>query len=161
MGCAKTAKCCFLPILIIVLVIGAFILFSYFPVSDQRGFFGASRITEWPFLETGGLVLSVSDVKSERVGVRVCVEGVGKNISTTTLGYVRAFVVFLNSTGEAFDFSSGDVQSAGKIIRPEETFSFTRCTDDANREINEKDYKIFFEGKTGADYPNKKLLYTQ
>ncbi len=161
MGCIKTAKCCFFPILIIVFVIGAFILFSYFPVSDQRGFFGATGITEDPFLETSGLVLNVSDVKSDRVGPRVCVEGVGKNISTTTLGYVRAFVVFLNNAGEAFDFSSGDVQSAGRIIRPNETFSFTRCADDTNAEISEKNYKIFFEGKTGTDYRSKKLLYTQ
>jgi hypothetical protein len=144
-----------------VLLIGAFILFSYFPVNDQRGFFGMKRVADESVLQSGGTVLSIRDVKSERVGPRVCVEGRGKNIGETTLGYVRTIVVFLNANGDAFDFSSGDAQTAGRIVRPGETFSFARCAEDAKQEIDKDHYKLFFEGKVGTEYQNKKLEFIQ
>lgn len=162
MGFLKTAKCCVLPIFIAILVIVAFILFSYFPIEDQRGFFGweeNEKKETTQITDNTRTLIKLTELKNERNGPYVCVSGAGKNISTTTLGYVRALVTFLDVKNEAVDFGGGDVLSAKRIIRPDEGFSFTRCVDDSKLEIDEKNYKLFFEGKIGTNYESKELHY--
>ncbi|MEW6617645.1 MAG: hypothetical protein AB1333_04515 [Patescibacteria group bacterium] len=164
MGFLKTAKCCVLPIFIVILVIGAFILFSYFPIEDQRGFFGwwgseKKEITQKT--DDAELFIKLTELSVERIGPRVCASGAGINMGTTTIGYVRVFIAFLDINNETVDFGGGDVLSAKKIIRPGEEFSFTRCVDDSQSEIDEKNYKLFFEGKIGTNYQSRNLLFTQ
>jgi|GEM_PF-3506628 len=164
MGFLKTAKCCVLPIFIIILVIGAFILFSYFPIQDQRGFFGWWQNEKKETTETVNnpeVFIKLTELRVERIGPRVCADGEGINMSTTTLGYVRVFVAFLDKNNETVDFGGGDVVSPKKIIHPNENFSFTRCVDDTKLEIDEKNYKLFFEGKVGTNYQSKELLYVK
>lgn len=150
------------PIFIIVLLIGVFILFSYFPIEDQRGFFGwweRERKETTQITDESESLIKLTDLRVERVGPRVCANGVGINMSTTTLGYVRVFIAFLDKNNEAVDFSEGDVLSVKRIIRPNEDFSFARCVDDIKSEINEKNYKLFFEGKIGTNYQDRELRY--
>ena len=162
MGFLKTAKCCVLPIFIVILVIGAFILFSYFPIEDQRGFFGWWENEKKETTQTADnseLFIKLTELKVERIGPRVCASGAGTNMGTTTLGYVRVFIAFLDKNNETVDFGGGDVLSAKRIIRPNEGFSFTRCVDDSKLEIDENNYKLFFEGKIGTNYQSKELRY--
>lgn len=102
--------------------------------------------------------LSLSELKSERIGPRVCVKGDGTNVSESTLGYVKVFVVLFSKNGEVFDFASGDIQST-RIMRSGDTFSFSRCVEDEKGEIDEKKYEIHFEGKIGSDYKNTEITY--
>lgn len=164
MGFLKMAKCCVFPTFIIILVIGVFILFSYFPIQDQRGFFGWGEDEKKEITQTADneeLFIKLTELNVERIGPRMCASGVGINMGSTTLGYVRVFIAFLDKNNETVDFGGGDVLSAKKIIRPSEEFSFTRCVDDSKSEIDEKNYKLFFEGKIGTNYQSRNLLFTQ
>jgi len=153
MGFLKTAKYCVLPMCIVVLFIGVFIIFSYVSIKNQK------EITQ--ITDNTRTLIKLTELKSKHIGSYMCVSGIGTNISTTTLGYVRVFIAFLDKNNETVDFGGGDVLSAKKIIRPDEGFSFTRCVDDAKLEIDEKNYKLFFEGKIGTNYQSKELHYTK
>lgn len=104
-------------------------------------------------------LVRVSDFRVNRLGDLVCGEGVIKNTSATTLGYVRATFLFYTNKGGVYDFSEGYIGSKRGIFMPNEEAQFKRCVDDKDISVDLDKTKIYFEGNIGDSFKREEIYF--
>ncbi len=145
----------FIGLLIIALAIGTLLIF----MESRKEKSNVPLKNEGSQFEDYALILREFD--SYRVGEAVCVQGIIKNISGTTLGYVRVIPVFYDKNDEVLEFGSGFVSSARNVIKDSEEANFKRCINDADKNVSLENMKIYFEGKIGGDYRDVNLEWKE